>query len=144
MRKILPILCAWLILAAACSPGSSAPETLPEEMPVAAPETNSITGRVENSDNIWQEREITLFAANFKGTSEKEGYFVLEPDQNPHTDVAVDGSFTLSDLPPGQYILLAGPTPEEARKLITEDGETAILRIKEGEQIEIGSAFLPE
>ena len=120
MSKTLPVLCAWLILAAACSPGISAPETLPEELPVAAAETNLVTGSVENADNIWPEREITLFAATFKGTSEKEGYFVLEPGQNPHTDVAMDGSFTLSDLPPGQYILLAGPTPEEARKLITE------------------------
>ena len=49
-----------------------------------------------------------------------------------------------NDLYSGQYILLVGPTAEEALKLLTANGEGVIFQIEDDQQIEIGSTFLPK
>ena len=144
-------MCACMILmtASACGGAVSTTPAFAEDIPSPVKTSSEspvtmVMGVVENIGQGWPEREVTLFAATFTGATESEGYFVLEPDQNPHTAIKEDGTFILSDIPAGQYILLAGPTAEEALKLLTENGDGVIFQIENDQQLEIGSTFLPK
>jgi len=50
-----------------------------------------------------------------------KGFFTLDAYAAPIAQVQPNGKFSSSDLPPGTYVLVVGPTPEESRLIVQED-----------------------
>jgi hypothetical protein len=101
----------------------------------------SLYGTIESIPETWSGREIDVYAALFQGDVSGEGYYVLEPDLYPHASMEKNGRFVISELSPGTYILLAGPSPEEALRLVNETGDQVIIEFK-GERMDLGKLFL--
>ena len=101
-----------------------------------------LRGTVLNSKELWKDRnKIYVFAAPFTGDDKGQGIYVLEPSIHPHTELDASGLFQLTDMPPGKYVLVIGPSPEEA--LVYKDGEKArVIDVPEGEVTDIGEITL--
>jgi hypothetical protein len=52
------------------------------------------------------------------------------------------GTFGLNDLPPGKYVLVVGPSPEEARLVIDANGEAVIFTFYPDETYPLGELEL--
>lgn len=96
-----------------------------------------IVGKVVNAAEIWPEKNVYVYAAEFYGSRE-DGVFLLEPTKFPKTQLGVDLLFEINDIPPKNYLLLVGPNPEAAI-FIKESGEPIIVEVVIGQINNVGS-----
>jgi hypothetical protein len=97
-----------------------------------------ISGRLSAPMAPWAGREITVYACPFTPNKEGTGgFYILEPTIHPRAVVAADGSFQISDVPPGAYVIVAGPTPEEALAYRKAD-QPAVIDVVAGEVLALG------
>lgn len=134
-------------LATAISSSQSTSPLLPATavVPTAGPTptrvagTGSITGVATVEPPDWSGKEIWIYAAPFTRAQDgKSGFFILETTEHPSAPVAAGGSFTLVNVPPGLYVIVAGPTPEEARAIIEGD-QPKVFEVKADETLNLGS-----
>jgi hypothetical protein len=97
-------------------------------------------GVVKDAGGQWAGREITLWAAPYY-TEGSSGFYVLEPYIHPHVVVGSGGRFTLAQVLPGSYVLVAGPGPEEALRLVDDKGQTLIVTVEEGKWVEVSGQW---
>lgn len=95
------------------------------------------------STGEWPGRAVFIYAAPFNGDAETGGYYVLEPDLHPHAEIHKNGYFILQDLPQGAYMLLAGPHPEEALRLVDSQGNLLIVEYI-GTGVDLGDVYVIE
>jgi len=103
---------------------------------------SSITGQIQSMPESWSSSTAFVYAAQYTGSTAGEGYFVLEPDMHPHAALKKNGGFAIRDLPAGSYILLAGPNPEEALRLVNTDGSAVIVEISAEQGLDLGDIFV--
>lgn len=86
----------------------------------------------------------TVWLAPFTPVSEdgKTGFYVLEPSVHPYTQMFPNGYFQLTSVTPGKYVIIVGPTPEEAVPA-KEGGNSRVIEVKAGEVLDVGSFALP-
>lgn len=103
----------------------------------------AIRGRlsVESLPGSWKGRELRVYACPFLGPSDEEGFYVLEPSLHPSAIVNPEGSFYLFNLLPGAYVIVVGPTPEEAIAF-QESGLTKVFHIQAGQVVDLGEVVL--
>jgi hypothetical protein len=65
----------------------------------------------------------------------------LEPGTHPHVEASPDGSFQAGNIPPGKYVIVIGPGPEEAVAIL-DGNDPRIFEIVEGEILEMGEIDL--
>lgn len=129
--KTVFVLLLLALLACACADMDAAPTADSEE-------DGSIRGRVAEAAAYWEGSSLLIFAAPFYGNSGQEGFYVLEPDLHPHAALAEDGSFSLQNVPPGEYVLVVGPSAEEGLLLVDAQGEVVIASVQAGTVLELG------
>jgi hypothetical protein len=91
----------------------------------------------------WAGEELFVYFAPFTSAENEEdgGIYILEPSVHPVAEVNPGGYFQLGNIPPGKYVLVIGPGPEEALAVL-EGGRHRILEIVEGEILEVGQVHL--
>jgi|YNPNPStandDraft_1061719.scaffolds.fasta_scaffold05263_7 hypothetical protein len=151
MRKYILVAVISLIIPILCSScgspsglaGTSALSTL---SPVATPlspvtDTNSgaIFGRLNLENLPWGERELFIYAAPFYPTDGDGGFFILDPSMHPSGPVYYDGSFVINNVPPGKYVLVVGPTPEDAVAIRDPKGTVRIFAVEAGQVLYVES-----
>ena len=104
---------------------------------------NEVGGTIAGRPDQWKGRSLYVYAAYFYGEADS-GYFVLEPDLYPHAQVSRRGDFRLSQMPDERYILLAGPSPDEALRLMGAGGHYLMLRPDAERGIDLGEVFVEE
>lgn len=128
------------------APVEATPAALPQPTPQPTPQPpqaqqegmGAISGRLSARTASWEGREITAYACPFTPNKEGTGgFFILEPTIHPHVIVAADGSFEIPNVPPGAYVIVAGPTPEESLAYRKAD-QPAVVDIVAGEVIKLG------
>jgi len=98
----------------------------------------AITGRISARTASWEGQEVTVYACPFTPNKEGTGgFFILEPTVHPRAAVALDGSFQIPDVPPGAYVIVAGPVPEEALAYRKTD-QPAVVEVSAGKVLELG------
>ncbi len=105
------------------------------------PGTGGMRGVIVNLDAFWKDRTVYVFAAEYVGNEQGEGIYVLEPSIHPYTTVDPGGFFQINDMPPGEYVLVVGPSPEEAIA-VRKDDKATIYKVVEGDVLDIGSINL--
>jgi hypothetical protein len=137
---LLAGLCIVLALTA-CSPNAELISPTPTKIQPASG-MGGMSGTVLNSKELWKDRnDIYVFAAPFTGDDQGQGIYVLEPSIHPHTELDANGLFQMADMPPGKYVLVIGPSPEEA--LVFKDGDkTRVIDVPEGEVTDVGEITL--
>jgi hypothetical protein len=161
MRQSLIFLLLLLLVLAACTPvpqlaESPLPAPTATPAPIVATPTNvppqptlqsprtpqagmgAISGRLSAPTTSWEDREITAYACPFTPNKEGTGgFFILEPTIHPHAVVAADGSFQITNVPPGSYVIVAGPSPEEALAYRKTD-QAAVVEVAADEVLDLG------
>ena len=116
-------------------------EIPPPEEPAAG--LSSVGGQVIDARDRWDIQTVEIYAAPFYADeNSNEGFFLLEPNLHPHASLDQQGIFSLRDIPPGQYVLVAGPTVDEARQIVGEDGEAVIFTFLPDEIYPLGELRL--
>lgn len=89
----------------------------------------------------WQGRELYAYACPFFGPSDEEGFYVLEPSVHPNAPVSPEGFFRLVNLLPGTYVIVIGPSPEEAIA-VQESGRVKVFHLQAGQVLDLGEVSL--
>jgi len=86
----------------------------------------------------WQRAAVYLAAFIPLEENADKGWYVLEPSVHPYAEIMSDGYFQLDSVPPGKYVVIIGPNPEEA--VAAMDAENPhVIEVKAGELLDIGS-----
>jgi hypothetical protein len=105
--------------------------------------SGAIIGTVDNVDDYWPDRTVSVYAAEFYGDSASEGVFLLEPQQFPKAELNEDHTFVLTDMPPKAYVLLIGTNAETAIFLV-RNGEKLIVEVVGDRVMELGDVQASE
>jgi hypothetical protein len=98
----------------------------------------SVTGKVEAAFAAWpDEKDLFVFAAPFYGKGD-EGFFTLDPENHPKSQLEPGGVFMVEKVPAGRYVLVVGPDAESARIVINESGKPLVFEIISIEITDLG------
>jgi len=103
--------------------------------------TGGMKGVIGNITNFWQGGTVYVFAAEYHGDENGKGIYVLEPSIHPYTTVDVGGIFQINDMPVGEYVLVVGPSPEEAI-VVRHNGNAKIFKVAVNKVTDAGSITL--
>ena len=114
---------------------SALPRTTPQQG------TGLIVGQVTGQPDTWKGQQLVAYAAPFKPTTEGNGFFILEPSIHPSAALNPDGTFQIKDVPADAYVIVVGPTPEEALA-VQEGGHARIVQVKADQTLDLGKIAL--
>jgi hypothetical protein len=97
-----------------------------------------LKGKLSAALRVWPGEELTIYAAPFIGQDAAHGFFLLDPDRHAHAALGGDGSFTINNLPAGQYVLVVGPRPQETRPVVDDQHQPRLIRVQSGKSMEMG------
>lgn len=107
-----------------------------------APGLGGLRGQVSNVSELWGKKEVYAYAAPFFGDASKgEGIFALQPALHPSTRLGKDGLFLLINVQPGFYVVVIGPTPQEALA-VRGEGNVRIFQVFADQIADLGSIEL--
>lgn len=113
----------WLISLSACL--GSPTEAL---QPTLAPGMGGISGNLSAVFERWPGETVIIYAAPFLGG----GTYILDALNHPQTKLDTAGGFTLVNLAPGNYVLIAGPSAEQGVPILDDAGELLIIEVSAG------------
>lgn len=94
--------------------------------------------------SAWANQTLRVYFSPFYAVEkEDQGYFVLEPTIHPSTELDAGGSFGLTDIPAAKYVIVIGPTAQDALP-ISEGGRPQIFEIVEGVVLDIGEVHITQ
>lgn len=101
----------------------------------------AVQGQLAGAFFQWRGREVRIYAAPYQPMKDGTGFFILEPTVHPSAVVNADGKFRLNNVPPGAYVFVAGPTPEDALA-IRESGQPKVFQVEADQTLELGRVDL--
>lgn len=106
------------------------------------PNCGGAKGTIVKYPADWTGSQLYVYFSPFYSAEHPdEGFYVLEPSVHPSISVAAGGAFQAGNIPPGQYVVVVGPTPQESIPIL--DGtQPRIFNIQESVVLEIGDVFL--
>ncbi|GAP16781.1 hypothetical protein [Levilinea saccharolytica] len=130
------------LLLAACAVQTPTPPPAPAQEADASAPGGVLRGQVMDTAGRWEEEPLRIFAAPFSGDDQGAGFYMLEPAIHPSAELGEQGDFVLSAVPAGRYVLVVGPTAEQALTVVDEGGETRVFTVKTGETVDLGRVQL--
>jgi hypothetical protein len=90
----------------------------------------TVTGRIVAMPDHW--RWCYVWLAPFVPFEDggDSGYYILDPSIMPQATMMPGGLFVFTDVTPGRYCALAGPSPEEAEPSRNEWGLAAVYDVR--------------
>ncbi len=113
---------------------------IPTQLPTFTPTTGALTGHVTLPSD-WKTARLYL-APFYPDETGKNGFFLLEPSVHRSVDMGLDGYFQVSEVTPGQYVIVIGPSPEESQAIADDNGQPRVFTITAGQILSIGEARL--
>ena len=99
-------------------------------------------GIIVEHPSEWTGKQLYVYFCPFySGQQSNEGFYVLDPSIHPSTHTTPRGEFQLGNIPPGKYVIVVGPTPEESIP-VRDGNRPRIFTILENEILEIGQVSL--
>jgi hypothetical protein len=109
--------------------------------PAKATLTGVVLSRKENGSKALAGTAVRL-ARVYWNADKTDGAFVLEGATSPSTGSKDDGSFMLTDVPPGDYVIVVGD-PEARNSIVQEPtGRARIITLQPGQTLDIGNLEL--
>lgn len=127
----------WMIIAAclavflgACSaPAPQAADPQTTGLPTPESGKGAIAGRLLGATERWPDEEVIVYAASYAPMDGGGGMYTLEPYRAPQAVAAADGSFYINNIPPGSYVLIAGPEPARGHLIVGDNDQTRIFAV---------------
>jgi hypothetical protein len=107
---------------------------------VPLPGKGGVSGEISGRPKHWGDDELFIYAAPFSGDENSAGVYFLEPAMHPHAPF--EGSIFQLDAAPGTYVLVAGPSPEEALLLVDDKSQPLRVKISAAQVVELGRVAL--
>lgn len=140
---LLTAVCAGLALAlVACAVQTPTPPPAPSQAADASAPGGVLRGQVMDTAGRWEEEPLLIFAAPYSGDGHGAGFYMLEPAIHPSAELNEQGEFVLSAVPAGRYVLVVGPTAEQALTVVDEGGEARVFTVETGETVDLGRVQL--
>ena len=137
------------VLFAGCSPAAPSPVAgvtpdLPTPIALEAGK-GGLSGQVAEAASRWSGETVTAFAAPFTAVNgQEQGFYVLEPEVHPHTNLDASGRFQMGSVDPGTYVLVVGPSAREGALVMNGDGKPRVFTVKSGELLQTGPLTLAQ
>lgn len=146
MRSLVPLVLSLLLaLCTACGEARPAAGPLPTPTRIHPAEgQGAISGQLAGIPAGWEQQPLRLYAAPYLDDASGQGFYLLEPDRHASAPVEDGGFFQLGNMPPGAYVLVAGPGPEEARLLVDEAQQPRIVRVDANQALELGAVQIAD
>jgi hypothetical protein len=117
-------------------------ETSSQSSPLAtlAPSADkgAIVGTVSNRAGALSV-DTKVFVAKFVWNDAKTvGVFYLDPANALSVPVEVSGAFRVPDLESGDYVLVIGVTPENAKPILGDNNQARVIAVQAGQVVELG------
>jgi hypothetical protein len=144
VSSLIAVSCLFLLVACQSVGGTTATAQPPQATPTRISPQNGlggIIGTVVNAHQVWPEEDLLVYAAEFYGDPQGNGFYLLEPNLFAHTQVDADGFFQLNDLTPGAYVLVVGPDPRSAHP-ISEQDRPMVVQVARDQVVELGSVSI--
>jgi hypothetical protein len=142
--KILPVLFVVMLLLGCRKDNPQAIDnngvdsgTTPTQV-IPDSELGAIIGRVDNAHQIWPNKPIFVYAAQYYGDGSGDGSFLLEPNLFPKTRVEAGGYFQINNMPPRQYVLIIGPSAEGGL-LVKGEEQVLVFNVIADQILEVGA-----
>lgn len=113
-------------------------ETTPQPLPALEAGKGGLSGLVPDALVFWPSQPARIYAAAYYGGGDGSGFYMLDPDRDASAVLGTDGSFALGNIPPGMYLLVAGPTAEQSRRVVDADQQPALFPVNGGEWQDLG------
>jgi len=144
MRKILSaiplIMLLTLILSACSTQTSSQPASIVVTPP--SPGKGAMSGQIMDASSRWNGATVFVFAASYYGDETSVCFFMLAGSLNPKTELQAGDFFQMTDITPGQYVLVVGPTAEEGVLVVNDKNNPLLIDIKADQVTELGKLNL--
>ncbi len=111
---------------AACGGGKAVDES-PKITPPAG--KGALTGQVQGASALWPDETVVVFAAPYYGNDRGDGVYVLEPSLHPSASIDAGGYFAINAMAPGRYVLIIGPSVENARRVMQDEKRARLYTI---------------
>jgi len=142
---ILLAVCVLMAGAASCVPANAT------DLPVSdtgvpmqtatsvtpAGDSGCLQGALPAALEQWPDTELNIYAAPFQGNEQNEGFYVLDSNTRLRTVLEVGGEFALCGIPPGKYVLVAGPSPEDSLVLLGDGQDLLIVDVTAGTTLRV-------
>lgn len=140
-RKLIIIL--GILASFGCNPAAEIVETGEGKSTAISPAQGlgGLKGKLVNAQEIWPNRPLFIYTAQFYGEPEGEGAFILEPALFPSAELEQGGFFQINNIPPRRYVLIIGPNAESGLA-IREGGIVAVFEVRANLVLDIGDLFL--
>lgn len=123
------------------------PLSPPATLPPLVPESGlaGAYGVLVSSPSDWAGQPLYCWFAPFYESSESDGggFFLLEPAEHPNVQLEADGSFRLGTIPPGEYVVVVGPSPDAALAIQDARGPR-VLELAADEALDLGDIHLDQ
>ncbi len=98
-----------------------------------------VQGIIVSYPTDWNGNNLFVYFAPFYPAPDSDGggFYMLEPSVHPFTSVTSGGVFQAGNIPPGQYVIVIGPTPQESIPIL-DGNRPRIFTIKENTITRIG------
>ena len=119
------------VLLVACGPIS--PQMTSPTEPAAAPESGrgAISGQLAEASQLWPDEPQVIYAVPFypDQTDPSQGFYVLDTSIHSKTELDKNGAFRINNVPPGSYVLVAGPRAEDSLLVVNPDQSPLIFQV---------------
>lgn len=105
-----------------------------------------IRGCMKTDSLPWRSDEtaLTIYAAPFYSVEgDNKGFFLLEPSIHPSGRLYPNGCFQIPNIPPGAYVLVIGPTPEDAMAF-RKNNVIRVFHVEANQILDLGELALEE
>jgi len=151
--SVLIKLAALGIVVAGCNSGPAIPTVSVSLLPTPAaspleptkpPAFSADKGAVVGHVSLPVEwKSVRAYLAPFyPDESGQNGFYLLEPSVHRSVDMRLDGYLQVSDVEPGKYVIVIGPSPEESRAIAADNGQPRVFNVEAGKLLDIGEVQL--
>ncbi len=84
--------------------------------------------------------DAKVYVARFTWNDAKTvGVFYLDPANALSVPIDASGAFQVTDLEPGDYVLVIGVTPEKATPIMGDNNQARVIAVQAGQAVDLGT-----
>lgn len=135
-RVFILVACGLAVFGlAACAPAGT--ETSALQIPEAAPGSGlgAVSGQLPEALQTWPDEPLMVYAVPFypNQADPEEGFYVLDTSIHSMTELDGNGNFSINNVQPGRYVLVAGPRAEDSLLVVNPDQSPLIIQVMAGQ-----------
>lgn len=97
-----------------------------------------ITGEIKDAFSHWSDTPLMAFAAPVYKNESGKGFYMLDASLHPQAELDASGYFQIVDAPPGEYVIVVGPTADDVR-VVMDNKKPRIFEVKADQVLDVAT-----